>query len=74
MSPLPSVAARLGVPVPGRGYWARVAAGQEPHRPKFPKRESQYGDGSALAFPPVPDEPPAPEAGALPAQESVLQG
>ena len=27
---------KVGVPVPGRGYWARVAAGQEPRRPKLP--------------------------------------
>lgn len=30
---------RLRIPVPGRGYWARVEAGQMPHRPKLPERE-----------------------------------
>jgi len=25
---------RLGIPVPGRGYWARIDAGQQPYRPK----------------------------------------
>jgi hypothetical protein len=24
---------RLGIPVPGRGYWARIDAGQKPYRP-----------------------------------------
>jgi hypothetical protein len=40
---------RLAVPVPGRGYWARVDAGQQPYRPKLPKRESQSFDDRALA-------------------------
>lgn len=39
---------RLGIPVPGRGYWARVDAGQRPYRPKLPSRERQNGDQSAL--------------------------
>lgn len=39
---------RLAIPVPGRGYWARVDAGQKPYRPKLPKREPQYGDQHAL--------------------------
>ena len=39
---------RLGIPVPGRGYWARVDAGQRPYRPKLPSREPQSGDHSAL--------------------------
>src|SRR5688572_15503030 len=47
---------KLGVPVPGRGYWARVAAGQEPHRPQLQKRkqeaEARYWDEIALTFPP----------------------
>jgi hypothetical protein len=29
---------RLGIPVPGRGYWARLDAGQKPYRPKLPER------------------------------------
>jgi hypothetical protein len=34
---------RVGVPVPGRGYWARVTAGQKPKRVKLPplKKEQQ---------------------------------
>jgi hypothetical protein len=43
---------RLGIPVPGRGYWARVDAGQTPYRPKLPKREAQWGDDSALTVAP----------------------
>jgi hypothetical protein len=39
---------RLGIPVPGRGYWARLDAGQKPHRPKLPAREAEPGDESAL--------------------------
>lgn len=30
---------RLRIPVPGRGYWSRVEAGQTPHRTKLPERE-----------------------------------
>ena len=43
---------RLGIPVPGRGYWARVDAGQTPHRPQLPKREDQWDDQNALTVAP----------------------
>src|ERR1700730_7009958 len=43
---------RLGIPLPGRGYWARVDAGQTPYRPKLPKREEQWHDQSALTVAP----------------------
>ena len=43
---------RLGIPIPGRGYWARVDAGQTPYRPKLPKREAQWHDDSALTVAP----------------------
>ena len=33
---LSKACSRLKVPVPSRGYWARVAAGQRVHRPKLP--------------------------------------
>jgi hypothetical protein len=63
---------KLGVPVPGRGYWARVAAGQAPRQPKLRKREDQTMDYAALTFDAprneTPDEnrPPAtPEEAAL---------
>jgi hypothetical protein len=66
---------KLGVPVPGRGYWARVAAGQEPHRPTLPKRDREITDHAALAFAPLEQEPPvtappdlAPEEAAMRAQ------
>lgn len=42
---------RLGVPVPGRGYWARIDAGQMPHKPTLPKRTPQWGDHRALSVP-----------------------
>lgn len=44
----------LGIPVPGRGYWARVDAGQAPHKPKLPKRERDWGDDHALTVPAAP--------------------
>src|ERR1700683_4165832 len=43
---------RLGIPVPGRGYWARVDAGQQPYRPQLPRRDSQWGDDNALTVAP----------------------
>jgi hypothetical protein len=44
---------RLAIPVPGRGYWARVDAGQTPYKPKLLKREPQWGDRSALTVTPA---------------------
>jgi hypothetical protein len=43
---------RLGIPVPGRGYCARVDAGQSPYRPKLAGREPQWGDDNALTVAP----------------------
>jgi hypothetical protein len=43
---------RLGIPVPGRGYWARVDSGQNPYRPKLPKREPRWRDDTALTVAP----------------------
>lgn len=48
---------KLGIPIPGRGYWARVAAGQTPRQPPLKKREEQWPDRSALTFD-SPREPP----------------
>ena len=43
------------VPIPPRGYWARVAAGQKPRRPPLPKhRSGKYTD---VAREPPDDEP-----------------
>ena len=39
---------RLGIPIPGRGYWARVAAGQTPYRPVLPSREPE--DATEIAI------------------------
>jgi hypothetical protein len=47
---------KLAIPVPGRGYWARVAAGQAPRQPPLKKREDQPLDYSALSFS-APREP-----------------
>ena len=41
---------KLGVPVPGRGYWARVAAGQTPRQAPLRKRAEQNPDYSTLTF------------------------
>src|SRR5260221_11357214 len=41
----------LGVPLPGRGYWARVDAGQQPYRPKLPERQEQSRDRQVLRMP-----------------------
>ena len=49
---------RLGIPVPGRGYWARVDAGQQPYRSKLPKRETERSDHGALTVAPSADAPP----------------
>jgi hypothetical protein len=48
---------RLGIPVPGRGYWARVDSGQTPYRPKLPQREPQWYDPSALSVAPSQEAP-----------------
>ena len=47
---------KLAIPVPGRGYWARVAAGQVPRQPPLKKRDDQPLDYSALSFS-APREP-----------------
>lgn len=44
---------KLAIPIPGRGYWARVAAGQSPRRPALKQKE---GHASALTFH-APTEP-----------------
>jgi hypothetical protein len=49
---------KLGVPVPGRGYWARIAAGQTPRQPRLKEREDQPLDYSALTFEAPRDETP----------------
>jgi hypothetical protein len=61
---------RLGVPLPGRGYWARIDAGQKPYRPKLPQREPQRHDQNALTVPTV--EPREEEK--LPTTEETQDG
>jgi hypothetical protein len=48
---------KLGVPIPGRGYWARVVAGQRPRRAPLPKP----ADNRSTAFAPPPPEIPSNE-------------
>jgi hypothetical protein len=53
---------KLGVPVPGRGYWARVAAGQTPRQSPLKPRDDKVADYSALTFAPPKEESDAPKA------------
>ena len=46
----------LRVPVPGRGYWARVAAGQTPDRPVLPEHKHSWRDSNALTVHAPPKE------------------
>jgi hypothetical protein len=71
---------KLGVPVPGRGYWARVAAGQTPRQAPLRKRAEKSTDCSALSFDPPREEPieskkpvDAPEHDALRAKIQGIQ-
>ena len=52
---------KLGIPVPGRGYWARVAAGQTPRRPPLPRRDDEPDAAEpTIDVPPpqgVPEDP-----------------
>lgn len=53
----------LAVPIPGRGYWARVSAGQTPRQPSLPKRNEKPMDYTALTFEaPREDTPSSPAA------------
>lgn len=47
----------LNIPIPGRGYWARVEAGQKPPRPKLPAREPKWRDRLALTLARFPHAP-----------------
>jgi hypothetical protein len=61
---------RLGIPLPGRGYWARVDAGQNPYRPKLPEREPQRHDQRALTVAPLASTPSAESPGSNSSDES----
>ena len=66
---------KLRVPVPGRGYWARVYAGQAPVQILLPEKPQERADYSALAFsaPPEPEPPTEAEAAELDAQSSKIR-
>src|SRR5690606_2886068 len=49
-----------GVPVPGRGYWARVAAGQARRQPKLKKHPGEVTEYTALTVDPPREESPIP--------------
>lgn len=53
---------RLAIPVPGRGYWARIDAGQTPYQPNLPKRDEEWGDHHALTLPASGPDPAKSEA------------
>ena len=48
---LPKVCRRLRIPVPPRGYWARVAAGQRVRRPKLPAMPPGQGEEVVIRVP-----------------------
>ncbi|HKY35323.1 MAG TPA: hypothetical protein VJN18_05245 [Polyangiaceae bacterium] len=65
---------RLNIPAPGRGYWARVAAGEKPKRPPLPKSTGQQAwyrlerDPSAT---PIAAKAPAPDVDVASTLESA---
>ncbi|MHB1344027.1 MAG: hypothetical protein ACYCX3_06675 [Thermoleophilia bacterium] len=50
---------RMGVPLPGRGYWAKVRAGRAEPRPPLPPLEA--GQPARALIHRMPPQPPAPE-------------
>jgi hypothetical protein len=66
---------RLAVPVPGRGYWARIAAGQTPRQAPLKKRADASGDYYALTFraPREDVEPKQKQVDAIHAKSDVRQ-
>lgn len=50
---------KLRVPVPGRGYWARVDAGQAPRRPALPEYETLWRERQMLTVQAPPKTPPS---------------
>lgn len=58
---------RHGIPVPSRGYWAKLAAGRAPAKPELPKLE---GDELPVVIRGNPD--PTPEHGADPEVEDAV--
>jgi len=48
---------RLRVPVPPRGYWARVKAGQQVRRPTLPALPSGQGEEVVVMVPEMAESP-----------------
>lgn len=46
---------RLRIPVPPRGYWAKVAAGQRVRRPKLPALPAGQGEKVVIQVPGEPE-------------------
>jgi hypothetical protein len=49
---LKKACARFGVPVPPRGYWARLRAGQHPRRPRLPTPPPDAPSSLVVSIPP----------------------
>lgn len=66
---------RLEVPLPGRGYWARVKAGQKPERPPLPSPspEALWPRRIQPTLPPEPERTPSPSTGARMEQETTAE-
>jgi hypothetical protein len=47
---LKKACARMSIPVPPRGYWAKVAGGQRPKRPALPKLRAGEAEESVVTL------------------------
>jgi hypothetical protein len=67
--------ASVEIPVPPRGYWARVQAGQKPRRPDLPARRSKGGfsTDSEVEVPKRSPDPPRPAPPPLTASEIEIR-
>lgn len=67
--------AAVGIPVPPRGYWARVQAGQTPRKPPLPvhKRSGSHTSESVVHVPKRDPDPPPPPKAAPTASELAIR-
>src|SRR5688572_12945073 len=49
---------KLQVPVPGRGYWAKLAAGQQPRKAPLPKLTDATPEFTEIVGPPISTQEP----------------